>query len=95
MELPEALFLPIEGLLNRGITASLTAQAIARTLEGQRLDVSVDGVPVAFRVRIEGGAARVTSPGTAPATAAIAGPPLAMFRLLSLGLYGAGSGLRP
>ena len=84
MDLPfsAAALRPIELLLNRGIGQSSTAQAMAAALEGQTLDVRLDGTPVALRLTARNGALLVTGPGESAGSASLAGSPLAMFRLL-------------
>lgn len=74
---------PIELLINRGIGLSSTAQAMAAALDGKALDVQLDGTPLALRLTARDGEVRATAPGESPATATLAGSPLAMMRLLS------------
>ncbi|MEO8445376.1 MAG: SCP2 sterol-binding domain-containing protein [Gammaproteobacteria bacterium] len=73
---------PIERLINRGIRLSATAQAMAAALDGQSLDVHLEGTPVALRLTASGGQVGVTAPDSTPAAATLAGSPLAMVRLL-------------
>jgi ubiquinone biosynthesis protein UbiJ len=81
--LSSATFRPIELLINRGIGLSSTAQAMAAALDGKALDVRLDGTPLALRLTASDGTLRATAPGELPATATLAGSPLAMLRLLS------------
>jgi ubiquinone biosynthesis protein UbiJ len=74
---------PIELLINRGIGQSSTAQAMAAALDGKTLDVRLEGTPLTLRLAASDGLLRVTAPGELPATALLAGTPLAMIRLLS------------
>jgi ubiquinone biosynthesis protein UbiJ len=73
---------PIELLINRGIGQSSTAQAMAAALDGRNLDVRLNGTPLTLRLTARDGTVRVTAPGELPATALLAGSPLAMIRLL-------------
>ena len=75
-------FRPIELLINRGIGLSSTAQAMAAALDGKSLDVRLEGTPLALRLVARDGSMRVSAPGELPATALLAGSPLAMIRLL-------------
>jgi ubiquinone biosynthesis protein UbiJ len=85
MELPysAAALRPLELLINRGIAQSATAQAMATALEGHDLDVRLDGTPFALRLLARHGQVSVTPPTGTPAAATLAGPALAMLRLLS------------
>jgi len=74
---------PIELLINRGIRLSSTAQAMAAALDGKSLDVRLEETPLALRLVARDGIIRVSAPGELPATAVLAGSPLAMIRLLS------------
>lgn len=84
-------FRPIESLINYSIDRSPEAQQSAAALDGQSLDVHIDGTPIALRMVIVGGVVQLSQPdasegATAPATAATAslsGPPIAMLRLIS------------
>jgi len=77
-----AAFRPVELLINRGISLSSTARAMAVALEGQALDVRLDNTPLALRLAALEGQVRVTATGDGPAAATLAGSPLAMLRLL-------------
>jgi ubiquinone biosynthesis protein UbiJ len=78
-----ASFRPIELLINRGIRLSSTAQAMTRALEGKSLDVRLQDTPLALRLAARDGKIEVSTPGELPATALLAGTPLAMIRLLA------------
>lgn len=78
-----ATYRPIELLINRGIGLSSTAQAMAAALDGKSLDIRPDGVPLALRLSAHDGRLRATAPLEAPASATLAGSPLAMMRLMS------------
>lgn len=78
---------PLEGLINRGIAQSTDALAAAATLNGQSLDVHIDGTPIALRMVIVDGVVQL-SPLEADieahaATASVSGPPIAMLRLMT------------
>ncbi|MBL8201165.1 MAG: SCP2 sterol-binding domain-containing protein [Chromatiales bacterium] len=75
-------FRPVELLINRGVGLSSTARAMAVALEARSLDVRLDGTPLALRLSARDGQVRVTAPGDGAAAATLAGPPLAMIRLL-------------
>ncbi len=84
MDLPfsAVAFRPIELLVNRGINLSSTARAMAVALEGKSLDVRLDTTPLALRLAARDGQVRITAPGDGSAAATLAGPTLAMIRLL-------------
>lgn len=82
-ELSRIALAPLEELLNRGIGRSSSAAGVAAILEGRNVDIRVEGLPVAFRVGISGGRARVRAPDPdSTADAGISGPPGALLRLL-------------
>jgi len=78
-----ATFRPIELLINRGIGLSSTAQAMTAALDGKTLDVRLDNTPLAVRLAARDGKILVSTPGELPATAMLAGTPIAMIRLLA------------
>ena len=80
--LPATALRPLELLLNRGIGQSTTAEAIAAVLDGKCLDVRIDAMPLALRMTASDGQVRLGMADETPATAAVAGPLLAMLRLL-------------
>ena len=81
--LSSTAFRPIELLINRGIGLSSTARAMAVALDGETLDVLVDGTPLRLRLTALEGRVRVTAASAEPPAAAIlSGSPLAMIRLL-------------
>ena len=55
---------------------------MAAALDGKDLDVRLNGTPLTLRLTARDGKLRVTAPGESPATAMLAGSPLAMIRLL-------------
>ncbi len=84
-------FRPLEGLINHGIARSPEAQAIAVALDGQSLDVRIDGTPIALRMVVVAGVLQLSQPDTSQnagaespaATAGLSGPPIAMMRLMT------------
>lgn len=80
-------FRPLEGLINHGIAQSPDALAVAAALDGQSLDVHIDGTSIAMRMVVVDGTVQLSSPDTATdspaATASLSGPPIAMLRMLS------------
>ena len=78
-------FRPLEGLINHGIARSPEAQAVAVTLDGQSLDVRIDGTPIALRMVVVAGVVQLSEPGaeSPAATAGLSGPPIAMMRLMA------------
>jgi ubiquinone biosynthesis protein UbiJ len=80
--LAEFLFRPLELYLKRGIGLSTSAQAIARSLEGRVLGLTVDGTPFDLRLRVAGERVNVTLPDGAAPDACIGGSPLSLGRLL-------------
>lgn len=82
MELPDAVFRPLELLLNRGLSRSLTAQAITGELEGRSLQIRTDGMPASLRIEIAGGRAELRAARDSPADATLSGGPLTLLRLM-------------
>jgi ubiquinone biosynthesis protein UbiJ len=78
---------PLEGLINRGIAQSTVALAAAATLDGQSLDVHIDGTPIALRMVIVDGVVQLSQLEADieahAATASVSGPPIAMLRLMT------------
>lgn len=78
---------PLEGLINRGIAQSTDALAAAAALDGQSLDVHIDGTPIALRMVIVDGVVQLSTLEAAieahAATASVSGPPIAMLRLMT------------
>jgi ubiquinone biosynthesis protein UbiJ len=85
------VFRPIESLINHSIANSPEAQLSAAALDGQSLDVRIDGTPIALRLVIVGGIVQLSQPDASeddsapftPATASLSGPPISMLRLLT------------
>lgn len=85
------VFGPIESLINHSIEHSPEAQLSAAALDGQSLDVRIDGTPIALRLVVVDGVVQLSqsdanqdggAPCT-PATASLSGPPISMLRLLT------------
>ncbi|MEZ5562620.1 MAG: SCP2 sterol-binding domain-containing protein [Gammaproteobacteria bacterium] len=80
-------FRPLESLINHGIARSPEALSVAATLDGQSLDLRIDGTPVALRMVVVDGVVQLCEPGgaaeSAAASAGLSGPPITMLRLLT------------
>jgi ubiquinone biosynthesis protein UbiJ len=79
---------PIESLINHSIDSSPEAQLSAAALDGQSLDVRIEGTPIALRLVIVGGVVQLSQAdgdevANAAATASLSGPPITMLRLLT------------
>lgn len=84
--LPPLAWKPLELLLNRGLEASASAQAIAGVLEGRCLDVRVSGTPLGWRLTVAGGRIQAGPPGAPagpPADATIQGGLLSIMGLMT------------
>ncbi len=57
------VFRPIEGLINHSIAQSPDALAVAAALDGQSLDVHIDGTPIALRMVVVDGIVQLSSAG--------------------------------
>jgi ubiquinone biosynthesis protein UbiJ len=78
------VFRPIESLINHSIDSSPEAQLSAAALDGQSLDVRVEGTPIALRLVVVGGVVQLSEAGADEVTTAgLSGPPLTMLRLLT------------
>lgn len=80
-------FRPLEGLINHGISQSADAQAAAVALDGQSLDVHIDGTPIALRMVVVDGIVQLSQADAGmeshAATASVSGPPITMMRLMT------------
>jgi len=85
------VFRPIESLINHSIDSSPEARLSAAALDGQSLDLHIEGTPIALRLVVVGGVVQLSQADTdeganAPrgtaATASLSGPPISMLRLL-------------
>lgn len=83
MEFPgTAVYGPVEQLLNRGLARSSTARALAASLEGRTLEIRTDGVDLGLRLGVAAGRIQAGPCTDPPADVTLAGPPLALARLL-------------
>jgi len=80
--LAELLIRPFEFFLNRGLRQSTTAQAIARTLDGRIVGLTVDATPLDLRIRVTGERLSVTLPDGAAPDACIGGSAFSLGRVL-------------
>jgi ubiquinone biosynthesis accessory factor UbiJ len=80
--LAEFMFRPFEALLNRGLGASSEAQALATSLEGRDLGLTIEGTPFDARLRIVGQRFSVALPDGSIPDASLSGGPMGMIRLL-------------
>jgi ubiquinone biosynthesis protein UbiJ len=71
----------LESILNRNVAESRRAQALARQLDGRVMSLTVEGTPLAFFFRAEGGRLAVTPRHDTPADASLSGTPLALLAL--------------
>lgn len=81
-------FRPLESLINRGITASPEARAVAAELDGMSLDLYVVGTPFALRMVVVAGVVQLSPPDSGQAagsqtTVSLSGPPVTMLRMLA------------
>lgn len=84
-------FRPLEGLINHGISKSPEALATAAALDGQSLDVRINGTPIALRMVVVDSRVQLSQADANPdaaaeahaATAGLSGPPITMMRLMT------------
>jgi ubiquinone biosynthesis protein UbiJ len=86
----------LEAVLNRNVAESRRAQALARQLDGRVMSLTVEGTPLAFYFRADGGRLSLASRHAAPADASLSGTPIALLALAGPGAEGAlrGGGVR-
>jgi ubiquinone biosynthesis protein UbiJ len=86
----------LEAVLNRNVAESRRAQALARQLDGRVMSLTVEGTPLAFYFRAEGGRLGLASSHAGPADASLSGTPIALLGLAGPGAEGAlrGGGVR-
>jgi ubiquinone biosynthesis protein UbiJ len=86
----------LESVLNRNVADSRRALALVRQLDGRVMSLTVDGTPLEFFFRAEGGRLSITSRHDAPADASLAGTPIALLALAGPRAEGAlrGGGVR-
>ena len=71
----------LESILNRNVAESRRAQALARQLDGRVMSLTVEGTPLAFFFRAEGGRLSITSRHDGAADASLSGTPIALLAL--------------
>jgi ubiquinone biosynthesis protein UbiJ len=71
----------LESILNRNVAGSRRAQALARQLDGRVMSLTVEGTPLAFFFRAEGGRLAIDSRHDGAADASLAGTPIALLAL--------------
>jgi len=79
----------LEAVLNRNVAESRRAQALARQLDGRVMSLTVEGTPLAFYFRAEGGRLSLASSHAGPADASLSGTPIALLALAGPGAEGA------
>jgi len=67
--------------LNRNVSDSRRAQALVRQLDGRVMSLTVEGTPLAFFFRADGGRLVITSRHDGAADASLSGTPLALLSL--------------
>ncbi len=73
----------ISALINRSISQSETARSEVAALHGQCLEVEVQGVGLTLQALASDGEVQLSAQATTPPQVTIAGPPLALVKLLS------------
>ena len=71
----------LESVLNRNVAESRRAQALARQLDGRVMSLTVEGTPLAFFFRADGGRLAITSRHDGHADASLSGTPIALLAL--------------
>ena len=71
----------LESVLNRNVAGSRRAQALARQLDGRVMSLTVEGTPLAFFFRAEGGRLAIATRHDGPADASLSGTPIALLAL--------------
>jgi ubiquinone biosynthesis protein UbiJ len=71
----------LESILNRNVAESRRAQALARQLDGRVMSLTVEGTPLAFFFRADGGRLAIAARHDGPADASLSGTPLALLAL--------------
>jgi len=71
----------LEAVLNRNVAASRRAQSLARQLDGRVMSLTVEGTPLTFHFRAEGGRLAVSSRHDGTADASLSGTPIALLAL--------------
>lgn len=86
----------LESALNRNVAESRRAQALARQLDGRVMSLTVEGTPLEFFFRAEGGRLAIASRHEGTADASLSGTPIALLALAGPRAEGAlrGGGVR-
>jgi len=71
----------LESILNRNVAESRRAQALARQLDGRVMSLTVEGTPLAFFFRADGGRLTIAARHDGPSDASLSGTPLALLAL--------------
>jgi ubiquinone biosynthesis protein UbiJ len=71
----------LEAVLHRNVAASRRAQSLARQLDGRVMSLTVEGTPIAFYFRAEGGRLAVSPRHDGTADASLSGTPIALLAL--------------
>jgi ubiquinone biosynthesis protein UbiJ len=71
----------LESVLNRNVAGSRRAQALARQLDGRVMSLTVEGTPLAFFFRADGGRLAIATRHDGPADASLSGTPIALLAL--------------
>ena len=71
----------LESILNRNVAESRRAQALARQLDGRVMSLTVEGTPLTFFFRADGGRLAITSRHDGPADASLSGTPISLLAL--------------
>jgi ubiquinone biosynthesis protein UbiJ len=69
----------LESVLNRNVAESRRAQALARQLDGRVMSLTVEGTPLEFYFRAEGGRLAIASRHEGSADASLSGTPIALL----------------
>jgi ubiquinone biosynthesis protein UbiJ len=71
----------LESVLNRNVAGSRRAQALARQLDGRVMSLTVEGTPLAYFFRADGGRLAIATRHDGPADASLSGTPIALLAL--------------
>jgi ubiquinone biosynthesis protein UbiJ len=71
----------LESVLNRNVAESRRAQALVRQLDGRVMSLTVEGTPLAFFFRADGGRLAITSRHDGTTDASLSGTPIALLAL--------------
>jgi ubiquinone biosynthesis protein UbiJ len=79
----------LEAVLNRNVSESRRAQSLARQLDGRVMSLAVEGTPLTFFFRAEGGRLALASRHDGPTDASLSGTPIALLALAGPAAEGA------